>query len=117
MSIDYVHFNYTKTYTLEPYIGTTWYNGGYINRHARQTMTDEMIAELCYVIVHDFQEEIIAEARAAVHHGYDPDDGYRKKVVAITEWARENEFPVVLYHAQRTLELIDAATFDPAVDI
>ena len=80
-------------------------------------MTDRMIAKLCYTIVHDFQEQIIIEGRAEVRYDYDPEDRYREMVAGIIEWAKRADFPTIQHHAERTLELIDAPTFDPLVDI
>ncbi len=72
-------------------------------------MTDQELATLAYIFVHDWQIEVIEEARAELQ---DEKSRYRDSVSAILDWAKEAEFIVIADHAQRTLECIDADMFN-----
>ena len=77
-------------------------------------MTPEQIAKIAYAIVHDFQIQVVLDARAEIKHDMEYD--YRNMVESILMWATAETFSTIARHAKNTLEFIDAETFDELED-
>ncbi len=76
--------------------------------------TDAMIAHMAYMIVHDFQVEVVMNNRAEKRHGLKRTD--RRCIQAIAAWAKLNEYDTIERHARNCLEWIDSSLSDEEVE-
>jgi len=72
-------------------------------------MKDQELANIAYILVHDFQIEMIESGRGDIEF-QDGDTPYRDCAVSILNWA--TEYPEIASHARTVLEWIDADHFD-----
>ena len=72
-------------------------------------ITDEELANIFYILVHDFETQIAFEAASEVRH---KEDNYVKCIVIIHEWAKEKEFMVIREKSKELLNKIYSLTAD-----
>ena len=74
-------------------------------------MSDEELARIMYLVVHDFQIQMIENGRAE-KEDLEPDS--RNIAESIRKWAMANhdDYPAIKRHAETVIEWIDAETFD-----
>lgn len=75
---------------------------------------DAAFAAMAYMIVHDFQLDVIVSARAELRR--DGESGYRDNVSAIESWATKAGFSTIARHAKNALEWIDESEDAFSVD-
>jgi len=75
-------------------------------------MDDQELARIMYLVVHDFQIEMIENGRAEKEHDLEPDS--RNIAESIRKWAMDSagDYPSIRSHAETVIEWIDAETFD-----
>lgn len=75
--------------------------------------TDTIMGHMAYMLVHDFQVEIVMNIRAERKHGLRHSG--RRMIQGIAAWARIKELNTIERHAQDCLEWIDSPLSDEEI--